>query len=51
VHVTELPPVQTPAWQVSVCVHAFPSLHAIPLAALGFEQTPVVWLHVPTVWH
>ena len=34
-------PVQTPAWQTSVCVHLSPSLHAVPFSAGGFEQTPV----------
>ena len=36
---------------MSVCVHAFPSLHAAPLAALGFVHTPVVVLQVPATWH
>jgi hypothetical protein len=48
---TGLPPVQTPAWQVSVRVQALLSLHAVPLGLLGFEQVPVVVLHVPTSWH
>jgi hypothetical protein len=43
----ELPPVQTPAWQVSFCVHVLPSLHVVPFGAAGFEQAPVAWLHVP----
>jgi len=30
--VTGFAPVQTPAWQVSVCVQALPSLHDVPLA-------------------
>jgi hypothetical protein len=51
VQVTGLPPVQAPLWQVSVCVHALPSLQVVPFAATGFEQTPVVVLHVPTAWH
>lgn len=50
-HVTGLPPVQVPAWQVSVCVQAFPSMHAVPFPLFGFEQTPVTMLHVPTLWH
>ena len=33
-------PTQTPAWQVSVWVHALPSLHAVPLVT-------GVWVHVP----
>ena len=51
VHVTGLAPVQVPAWQVSVCVHPLPSLHAVPLAALGLVHVPVATLHVPAVWH
>jgi hypothetical protein len=31
VHTTGFEPVQTPDWQVSVCVHALASLHAVPL--------------------
>jgi hypothetical protein len=50
-HTTGLAPVQVPAWHVSVCVHALPSLHDVPLAATGFEQTPVPGLHVPATWH
>ena len=49
--VTELPPLQVPLWHVSVCVHALPSLHAVPFVATGFEHTPVLVLHVPAVWH
>src|SRR5205809_3446160 len=40
-----------PAWQVSVCVQALLSLHAVPSGATGFEQTPVTGLHDPGVWH
>jgi hypothetical protein len=43
--------VHAPAWHVSVCVHALPSLHAVPFAFAGFEQTPVAVLHVPARWH
>ena len=32
-------------------MHAFPSLHDVPLVAAGFEQTPVDVLHVPALWH
>jgi hypothetical protein len=46
--VTGLPPVHAPLWQVSVCVHALPSLHVVPLVAfVGDEHTPVLGLHVP----
>jgi hypothetical protein len=50
-HVTELAPVQTPAWHVSACVHALPSLHDVPLASTGFVQAPVEGSHVPAPWH
>jgi hypothetical protein len=51
VHVTGFEPAHTPAWHVSVCVHALPSLHAVPFGAAGFEQVPVEGLHVPATWH
>jgi hypothetical protein len=51
VHTTELPPTQVPDWHVSVCVQAFPSLHAVPSGAVGFEQTPVAVLQMPAMWH
>jgi hypothetical protein len=51
VHVTGLEPVQVPFWQASVWVHALPSLQVVPLDAVGFEQAPVLGLHVPAVWH
>src|SRR5437879_13840203 len=44
-------PVQTPLWQVSVCVQALPSLQALPLAFAGFEHVPVAGSQVPAVWH
>ena len=48
-HTTGLLPVQVPAWHVSVCVHALPSLHAVPLALFGLLQTPFAALHTPAV--
>jgi hypothetical protein len=36
---------------VSVCVHAFASLHTVPFGAFGFEQVPFAGLHVPATWH
>ena len=51
VHVTGLEPVHVPDRHVSVCVQALPSLHAVPSAAFGSEQTPVAGLHVPATWH
>ena len=50
-HVTGLAPAQAPDWHVSVCVHAFPSEHTLPLALAGLEQTPLAELHVPAAWH
>jgi hypothetical protein len=51
VHTTGFVPVHTPDWQESVWVHPFPSVHAVPFGALGFEQKPVSGLHVPATWH
>jgi hypothetical protein len=51
VQVTVLPAVQDPATQVSFRSHAFPSLHAVPSAMVGFEQTPVDGSQVPATWH
>src|SRR2546426_11215856 len=42
VQVTGLLPVQVPLSHMSVCVHASPSLHAVPLAFGGLEQPPPV---------
>jgi hypothetical protein len=44
-------PLQTPDWQVSPVVQALPSLHVVPLGAVGFEHIPVAGLHVPARWH
>ena len=46
VQTTGLPPVQTPAWQTSVCVQAFPSSHA---AVLFVYMQPVAESHVSVV--
>ena len=51
VQVTGLDPVHVPDWQVSVCVHRFPSSHAVPFGFTGFEHVPVAVLHVPGRWH
>jgi hypothetical protein len=40
-HVTGLAPVQVPAWQVSICVQALLSSHAVPFATGGATQAPV----------
>src|SRR5258706_486367 len=45
VHVTGFVPLHAPAWHVSVCVHALPSLQLVPLAAGGLEQAPLAGLH------
>jgi len=47
VHVTGFEPTHVPLWQVSVRVHALPSLQPVPLATAGFEQAPLVGSHVP----
>src|SRR5206468_13082254 len=44
-------PVHVPLSHVSVCVHAFPSLHAVPSGLAGFEHVPVAGSHVPAAWH
>jgi len=47
VQITGFDPEQVPPWQVSVCVQAFPSLHAVPFGFAGFEQLPVAGLQTP----
>src|SRR5439155_1876764 len=51
VQTTGFEPVQLPLWQVSVCVQALPSLHAVPLLAFGLEHRPVAVSQVPATWH
>jgi hypothetical protein len=51
VQTTGFDPVQTPAWQVSFCVQALPSLQAVPLGKAGLEHMPVAGLQVPAAWH
>src|SRR5207249_11348195 len=51
VQVTGSPPVQLPAWQVSVRVQLFPSLQLVPSATAGFEQEPLARSQMPAVWH
>jgi hypothetical protein len=50
-HVTGIPLVQAPAWQVSPLKQRFPVLNTVPLASGGLEQTPVAGEHEPTAWH
>ena len=45
------PPTQLPPLQVSLCVHASPSSHAVPSPSAGFEHMPVAGSHVPGSWH
>jgi hypothetical protein len=45
VQTTGFEPAQTPAWQVSLCVHALPSLHAVPLATVKNAVTLSVGWH------
>ena len=40
-----------PAWHESLCVQAFPSLHALPSAFAGFEHCPVAASQLPAAWH
>ena len=35
---TGFEPVQAPAWQVSVCVQALPSLHAVPVSGATVQE-------------
>jgi hypothetical protein len=48
--VTEAPPVQLPAWQLSPWVQALPSLHEAPLGAAGLLQAPVAGSQTPATW-
>jgi hypothetical protein len=51
-HVTGLAPTHEPLWHESVCVHAFPSEHVVPLGALVCaEHVPDVGSHVPATLH
>src|SRR5437879_545986 len=51
VQTTGLAPTQAPAWQVSLCVHAFASLQLAPLGLARLLQAPVAGSQVPAVWH
>ena len=50
-HATGFEPMHAPDWQVSVWVQLFPSLHAVPLLAAGFEHAPVDGSQLPATWH
>src|SRR5207247_10825565 len=51
VHPTGFVPTQTPAAQISVCVHALPSVQGVPSAWAGLVQATVAGSQVPAVWH
>src|SRR5205809_2407189 len=51
VHTTGFVPTQAPAAQVSVCVHALPSVQGVPSTCVGLVQAPVAGSQVPAVWH
>jgi hypothetical protein len=51
VQVTGFEPVHAPLWHVYVCSQRFVPAHVVPLVAEGFEQRPVLGLHVPATWH
>src|SRR5262249_20315210 len=48
---TGRPPLHTPALQVSPCVQALPSLHAVPSGLAGAAHRPVCGSHVFETWH
>jgi len=50
-HTTGFAPVQTPAWQLSLWVHALLSLQPVPFTAVGSEHVPVPVSHTPATWH
>ena len=52
VQITGFEPTHEPAWQVSVCVQALLSLHAVPLGfGVAAEHIPVPGLQVPGSLH
>ena len=44
-------PLHEPFWHVSVCVHALPSVHALPFALFGLLHTPLAGSQMPATWH
>src|SRR5688572_30723013 len=50
VQITGIAPTHTPAWQVSDCVHALPSLHSKPSTFAVSTHWPVTESHAET-WH
>jgi hypothetical protein len=51
VHTTGFAPVQSPAWQLSVCVHGLPSSQELPSTRAGFEHAPLFGSQAPATWH
>jgi hypothetical protein len=51
VQATGFEPLHVPLWQVSLCVHALPSLQTVPFEEAGFEHVPELGSHVPAAWH
>jgi hypothetical protein len=50
-HTTGLLPTQTPAWQLSLCVQALPSLQVVPSGFAGpAAHVPVAASQVPGSW-
>jgi len=49
--VTGFAPLQLPASQVSLCVHALPSLQVAPSALLGLLHAPFNGSQIPASWH
>lgn len=46
------PPMQVPAWHVSVWVQAFPSLQGVWFGLfVGAVHCPVAGTHEPAIWH
>jgi hypothetical protein len=44
-------PTQTPTWQMSLRVQAFPSLQEAPSVFVVCVHVPLVGLQAPTSWH
>src|SRR3989442_2124383 len=48
---TGFAPTQAPAWQVSVCVQAFPSVQVLPSGLYGLAPVPPARSQVPAALH
>ena len=51
VHVIGFDPVQTPAAHANVWSQRSVPVQAVPSVTGGFEQAPLLGLHVPATWH